>query len=101
MQENTYSSIARLAALVNILSFSFEDQAWFIEQLNYPANQESAQRAFRRDLAALRALGFQIEEERRSNKPAYRLVGHAKWPRAAAVEQAFRPTGPHGSIRNG
>lgn len=91
MQKNEYKSIERLAALIRILSDQWEDQRALMAQLDYPENDDSAMRSFRRDIAALREFGFLIEEERRSNKPAYRLVGHKKWPHAASLESVMRP----------
>lgn len=92
MQRNEYQAIDRLAALVRILSDEWEEPAWFIGQLDYPANDDSARRAFRRDIAALREFGFLIEEKRESNHPFYCLVGHKKWPHAASMERVMRPT---------
>jgi acetylornithine deacetylase/succinyl-diaminopimelate desuccinylase-like protein len=100
MQKNDYQSIDRLAALIRILSDEWEEPAWFMGQLDYPSNDDSARRAFRRDIAALREFGFLIEEKRESNKPSYRLTGHKKWPHAASMERVMRPTMP-GNVRQG
>ena len=100
MQKNEYQSIDRLAALVRILSDEWEEPTWFIGQLEYPENDDSARRAFRRDIAALRAFGFLIEEKRESNHPSYRLVGHKKWPHAASMERVMMPR-IRGDVRMG
>ena len=91
MQKNEYQSIDRLAALIRIFSDEWQEPAWFIGQLDYPDNDDSARRAFRRDIAALREFGFLIEEKRESNHPSYRLTGHKKWPHAASMERVMQP----------
>lgn len=100
-ERNVYLSVDRLAALIRILSYEWEDAGALMAQLEYPENDESAKRAFRRDIAALRALGFQVDRSLDKHKPAYRLLGHVKWPRAAAIENAIRYNPPTGPMRQG
>ena len=99
-ERNKFASVERLAALLNLLSDEWEDMHALIPQLDYPPNNESAQRAFRRDIAALRELGFVLEKTSGRRNPAWRLVGHKKWPRASAVERVLRPSMPR-NVRQG
>lgn len=100
-ERNKYASVDRLAALLSLLSIDdWEEMHAIIPQLDYPANDESAQRAFRRDIAALEALGFEIEKTSGRRNPAYRLMGHKKWPRASAYERAVRVGMPR-NVRQG
>src|SRR5690242_11350122 len=55
-EKNKFASVDRLAALLNLLSDEWEEMHALIPQLDYPPNDESAQRAFRRDIAALQEL---------------------------------------------
>jgi len=100
MQKNEYQSVDRLAALIRIFSDEWEEPAWFIGQLDYPENDDSALRAFRRDIAALREFGFLIEDQRVSNHPSYRLIGHKKWPHAASIDRVMTPK-MGGNVRRG
>ena len=90
MERNKYQSVDRLAALVRILSYEWEDARALMAQLDYPENDDSARRAFLRDIAALVELGFIVEKGGTWKTPAYRLIGHKKWPHAGAMEKAMR-----------
>lgn len=78
---STYALISRLARLMALLHDDWEDQEWLMTELQdeYPPDAASAGRAFRRDIAALRDLGFVIEKKP-GRDIAYAVRGHRRFP---------------------
>jgi hypothetical protein len=90
--KTTFSEhMERLRAILNLLSTEYQEASCLIGFLIYPDKDESAQRMFRRDIDTLRALGFLIERTPEKRNPAYRLMGHVKWPYAADLDRVMAP----------
>lgn len=89
---NAFSKhIERLRALINLLSAEYQEASYLMGFLIYPENDESAQREFRRDVQTLKDLGFLVERTPEQRNPAYRLMGHSKWPYAAELDRTLKP----------